>query len=165
VLPARVAADEYSQTLDLSTAQAAVVYKESGVRFTREHIVSATQRDLDRAAKKTFGELRARQREDHQKCFNRVELNLPSTANSTLPTVERLAAFSQGAEDPAWAALYFKFGRYLLISSSQPGGLPLATDRTPLLRAGHKDERVGRATAQAECGQLSPLAGIGHRSC
>ena len=38
--------------------------------------------------------------------------------------VERLARFSQGAADPALAALYFNFGRYLLISSSRPGGLP-----------------------------------------
>jgi len=86
--------------------------------------VSAVKRDLDRAAKKPFGALRAAQKADHQKYFNRVELNLPATANSARPTVERLAGFSQGADDPALAALYFNFGRYLLISSSRPGGLP-----------------------------------------
>jgi alpha-L-fucosidase 2 len=86
--------------------------------------VAATQSDLDRAAKKSFDELRAAQQADHEKYFKRVELNLPATANSELPTVERLAGFSQGADDPALAALYFNFGRYLLISSSRPGGLP-----------------------------------------
>ena len=86
--------------------------------------VAATQSDLDKAAKKSFDELRAAQKADHEKYFNRVELNLPATANSALPTVERLAGFSQGADDPALAALYFNFGRYLLISSSRPGGLP-----------------------------------------
>ena len=86
--------------------------------------VAATQSDLDQAAKKSFDELRAAQKADHEKYFNRVELNLPATANSALPTVERLAGFSQGADDPALAALYFNFGRYLLISSSRPGGLP-----------------------------------------
>jgi alpha-L-fucosidase 2 len=37
---------------------------------------------------------------------------------------QRLAAVRQGQSDPALAALYFQFGRYLLISSSRPGGLP-----------------------------------------
>ncbi len=86
--------------------------------------VAATLADLDRAAKKSFDELRAAQKADHEKWFNRVELHLGSTANSALPTIERLAGFAQGVEDPALAALYFNFGRYLLISSSRPGGLP-----------------------------------------
>ena len=38
---AQVAADEYSRTLDLRTALAKVVYQEGGVRFTREHFISA----------------------------------------------------------------------------------------------------------------------------
>ncbi|MBM4089248.1 MAG: glycoside hydrolase family 95 protein, partial [Planctomycetes bacterium] len=86
--------------------------------------VAATKGDLDHAAHKSYDELRAAQQADHQRYFNRVELNLPATANSALPNIERLAGFSQGAEDPALAALYFNFGRYLLISSSRPGGLP-----------------------------------------
>lgn len=86
--------------------------------------VAATKGDLDRAGEKTFDELRAAQRADHEKWFNRVELDLPATANSRLPNIERLAGFAQGADDPALAALDFNFGRYLLISSSRPGGLP-----------------------------------------
>jgi alpha-L-fucosidase 2 len=85
---------------------------------------AATKRDLDEAAKKPFALLRAAQAADHQRYFNRVELNLPATLNSQLPNSERLAGFSQGASDPALAALFFNFGRYLLISSSRPGGLP-----------------------------------------
>ena len=86
--------------------------------------IAATRRDLDKAAKKSFDELRTAQKADHEKWFNRVALNLPATANSALPTTQRLAGFAQGAADPALAALYFNFGRYLLISSSRPGGLP-----------------------------------------
>jgi alpha-L-fucosidase 2 len=41
-----------------------------------------------------------------------------------LPTEQRLIGFAKGAPDPALAALYFNFGRYLLISASRPGGLP-----------------------------------------
>jgi alpha-L-fucosidase 2 len=86
--------------------------------------VAATQSDLDKAAKKSFDELRAAQKVDHEKWFNRVELNLPATTNSALPIDQRLAGFAKGEPDPALAALYFNFGHYLLISSSRPGGLP-----------------------------------------
>ncbi len=86
--------------------------------------VAATAGDLDRAAKMSFQELREAQAADHQRYFDRVELDLPATDNSRLPTIQRLAGFAQGADDPALAALYFNFGRYLLISSSRPGGLP-----------------------------------------
>ena len=86
--------------------------------------IAATALDLDRAAKKPYAELKAAQKADHGKWFDRVELDLPATANSVLPTDKRLAGFAGGAPDPALAALYFNFGRYLLISSSRPGGLP-----------------------------------------
>ena len=86
--------------------------------------VAATKGDLDKASRRSFDELRAAQRTDHAQYFGRVELNLPATANSDLPTDQRLAGFASSAPDPALAALYFNFGRYLLISSSRPGGLP-----------------------------------------
>ncbi len=86
--------------------------------------VAATLADLDKAAKKSFDELRVAQKADHEKYFNRVELSLPATPNSGQPTDARLAGFAKGEPDPALAALYFNFGRYLLISSSRPGGLP-----------------------------------------
>jgi len=86
--------------------------------------LAATRSDLDKAAGKSYEELRIAQKADHERWFNRVELDLPATSNSALPTLERLAGFSQGAADPALAALYFNYGRYLLISSSRPGGLP-----------------------------------------
>ncbi len=86
--------------------------------------VAATRSDVDKAVKKSFDELRAAQKADHERWFNRVELNLAATPNSVLPTDQRLVGFAKGAPDPALAALYFNFGRYLLISSSRPGGLP-----------------------------------------
>jgi len=86
--------------------------------------VAATLQDTEAALQKTPAALRATQVADHRKYFNRVDLRLPATTNSALPTIARLIGFAQGAPDPALAALYFNFGRYLLISSSRPGGLP-----------------------------------------
>ena len=89
--------------------------------------IGATLRDLDKAAKKSFAKLHAAQKADHEKWFNRVALNLSDGAvspNAMLPMAQRLEGFAKGASDPELAALYFNFGRYLLISSSRPGGLP-----------------------------------------
>lgn len=89
--------------------------------------VRATRTDIEKAAKKSFGELRDAQRADHESWFNRVSLKLGDgtpSLNAAKPMPERLAGFAKGAPDPELAALYFNFGRYLLISSSRPGGLP-----------------------------------------
>ncbi len=59
----------------------------------------------------------------YQKFFNRVKLDLGTNDAAKLPTDERLKRF-RSQSDPQFATLYFQFGRYLLISSSQPGGQP-----------------------------------------
>ena len=61
---------------------------------------------------------------EYQGLFNRVSIELGSSPASALPTNKRLALVSEGKVDPGLAALYFNFGRYLLISSSRPGNLP-----------------------------------------
>lgn len=60
---------------------------------------------------------------DYQNYFKRVNLNLGVTDSVKNPTDVRLDQFSNG-NDPQFVALYFQFGRYLLISSSRPGGQP-----------------------------------------
>lgn len=86
--------------------------------------LAATMADLDQAEQKSFGQLHAAQKADHEQFFNRVTLRLPVTENSQLPTDERVARYREQANDPALAALFANMGRYLLISSSRPGGLP-----------------------------------------
>jgi alpha-L-fucosidase 2 len=72
------------------------------------------------AAKKNYKELRAAHVADHQRLFRRVELNLGATVPD-LPTDERLQRVQAGETDLALEALYFQFGRYLLMASSRPG--------------------------------------------
>ncbi|MEO8414806.1 MAG: glycoside hydrolase family 95 protein [Ginsengibacter sp.] len=82
---------------------------------------------LEAAAAKTYDELLANHLADYHHYFNRVSLNLKSGKSNngdTMPTNKRLAAYTAGASDPALEALYFQYGRYLLISSSRPGGTP-----------------------------------------
>lgn len=61
---------------------------------------------------------------DYQNYFGRVQLDLGTSDAVYFPTDTRVAAVAKGNNDPQLAALYFQFGRYLLISSSRPGGLP-----------------------------------------
>ncbi len=64
---------------------------------------------------------------NYQKFFHRVRLRLPEGPSAHLPTLKRLEAASKGEDDPSLAALYFNFGRYLLISGSRPNS-PLPTN-------------------------------------
>jgi alpha-L-fucosidase 2 len=76
------------------------------------------------AAPAAYGELRARALEDHSALFRRVALSLGPAAGDARPTDERLAAVRAGAPDPGLEALFFHYGRHLLISSSRPGTQP-----------------------------------------
>ena len=78
---------------------------------------------LNHAKQYHYDELLSRHVEAYQKQYNRVKLNLPSTTNSQLTTEKRLDKFSC-SKDWGMIALLFNYGRYLLISSSQPGSQP-----------------------------------------
>jgi alpha-L-fucosidase 2 len=82
--------------------------------------------DLAHAAAKPYAELRRAHIADYRQWFDRVSLRLgpENPAQEARPTPDRLRAFHAGAPDPGLPALFFDFGRYLLISSSRPGGLP-----------------------------------------
>lgn len=89
-------------------------------------VVKTAAADLARAAAKPFARLRRDHVADHQRWFNRVSLQLgPANAEVVAkPTPARLQMLAEGQPDPGLMQLYFDFGRYLLISSSRPGGLP-----------------------------------------
>ncbi|MBI4327721.1 MAG: glycoside hydrolase family 95 protein [Chloroflexi bacterium] len=78
---------------------------------------------LKHASRKSFTQLRQAHVKDHQRLFRRVSLDLGTTAAANLPTDQRLKNAAR-QPDPQLAALYFQFGRYLLIASSRPGGQP-----------------------------------------
>ena len=87
---------------------------------------AATLQDLNLAAGKSYESLRAEHVADYQKYFQRVALQIGpgDLAAASRPTPERIQAFRSNPNDLALPVLYFNFGRYLLISSSRPGGLP-----------------------------------------
>ena len=80
-------------------------------------------RTLEAARKKSYAALRDAHVAEHRTLFRRVAVDLPATEASALPTGERLARNKEQA-DPSLAALYYQFGRYLLIASSRRGSQP-----------------------------------------
>ena len=72
----------------------------------------------------SYAEILEKHIADYQSLFGRVSLTLPETEASKFATDDRIDAQQRGVVDPSLSALYFQFARYLLISSSRPGGLP-----------------------------------------
>jgi alpha-L-fucosidase 2 len=79
---------------------------------------------LDAVEGKTYEALRSTHVDDHGKLFGRVSLALDGVSRRELPTSERLAAYKKGRDDRGLETLVYQFGRYLMIASSRPGGLP-----------------------------------------
>ena len=86
------------------------------------------RRQLEAASKKPYAALREAHVSDHQRLFRRVDLVLappPSAENvGGMPTDKRLERVKKGATDPGLEAMYFQFGRYLLMGCSRPGSQP-----------------------------------------
>ena len=72
----------------------------------------------------TFEETKRMHIADYQSLFKRVDLDLGSGEGKFFTTDARITAIQNGYDDPDLIELYYQFGRYLLISSSRPGGLP-----------------------------------------
>ncbi len=82
-----------------------------------------TARQIGAARVKPFEAIRSAHIAEHGRLFHRVALDVGRSDAMQLPTDERIAQFAKGG-DPQLAALYFQFGRYLLICCSRPGCQP-----------------------------------------
>ena len=115
-------------SLNITGADAATLLIPAATNFVNYKDISAdpearVKQVLSRVSNKPYNLLRKDHVAEHRRLFRRVRLDLDTTRASRLPTDERLRKFRKG-KDPQLAALYFQFGRYLLISSSRPGSQP-----------------------------------------
>ena len=92
--------------------------------YTGNDYRAANRRTLDALAGRSYDQLLEGHEKDYRGLFDRVTLDLGHDGHRELPTDDRIVAYSKGAADPGLEALLFQYGRYLLISSSRPGGLP-----------------------------------------
>jgi alpha-L-fucosidase 2 len=115
-------------SLIIKDANEVTIYISIGTNFNNYNDISGDENAranlyLNKAYRKSFRQILPAHIAVFQKYFNCVKLDLGTTDAAKLPTDERLKNFDSD-NDPQFVALYFQFGRYLLISSSQSGGQP-----------------------------------------
>ncbi len=118
----RIKVDEDS--LHVEGADSVILLLAAGTDYRGKPYEKMIADQLAAASALPYEQLLSRHLADHRALFRRCMLDLGRTEASKLPTDQRLVAFANGGDDPALIALYFHLGRYLLISSSRPGGLP-----------------------------------------
>ena len=122
----KVAAEDKQLTIFGATHVTLLV--NAATNYVNYHDISgdesaAAKAGLAAAAKLSYKKLLARHEAAYGEQYGRCSLKLHSGANAALPTNKRKEAF-QDSDDMGMVALIFNYGRYLLISSSQPGGQP-----------------------------------------
>jgi len=83
-----------------------------------------TRTQIDSVIKRQYSDIKKDHITDYQSFFKRVDLDLGTGDGNYFTTDARITAIQNGYTDPDLIELYYQFGRYLLISSSRPGGLP-----------------------------------------
>ena len=118
------------RTMTVTGADAVTLVFAAATNFINYHDVSGdpaarVARVLESASTRSYPELKQAHESEHQGWFRRVSIQLGTgqPEADTLPTDLRIKRFA-AAEDPGLAALYYQFGRYLLIASSRPGTEP-----------------------------------------
>jgi alpha-L-fucosidase 2 len=120
--------DTAGNQIEVSSADTAILFVSIATNFINYHDLDGDEEKLargylQRIEKKSYTQLLSNHIKSFRHYFDRVTLNLGETDAVNYPTDQRLKDFSNG-NDPQLAALYFQYGRYLLISSSAPGGQP-----------------------------------------
>jgi alpha-L-fucosidase 2 len=115
-------------SIHIEGADSVLIYVSIATNFINYKDISGNEKKLsksylNKAFDKNYDKMKQAHIAQYQKYFKRVMLNLGTSTASKVPTDERLANF-RNISDPSFVTLYYQYGRYLLISSSQPGGQP-----------------------------------------
>lgn len=114
--------------LVVNGANAVTLLFAAATNFVNYHDVSAdpearVNKYLTAVGGKSYEAMKRDHVAEHQRLFRRLSIDLGTSSSAGLPTDERIKQFS-AQKDPQLAALYYQFGRYLMISSSRPGSTP-----------------------------------------
>ena len=115
------------QNISVSNADEATLYISVATNFNNYKDISGNAREQAKKYLSNFTKNYDQAKQDHiayyKKQFDRVNINLGESTQNLKPTDQRIQEFAN-FEDPDLVSTYFQFGRYLLISSSQPGTQP-----------------------------------------
>lgn len=118
----------HGDRLSVDNADEVILYISIGTNFNKYNDLGGNpskraQAKLDKAIGTKYAQALQNHSQKYQSFFNRVQLDLGTSAQAAKTTDVRVREFAT-TSDPELVSLYFQFGRYLLISSSQPGGQP-----------------------------------------
>jgi len=94
------------------------VYKGNDFKLTNRKV-------LNNLENKTYDKIRTEHQGDYKNLFARVELDLGDSGRDSIPTDVRLIEYSEGISDQGIEQLYFQYSRYMMISASRPGTMPM----------------------------------------
>lgn len=108
----------------IEKASIVTIFLTAATDYTGLDPVSVSEARMAAVSDRKYDDIKKDHIADYQKYFKRVSLDLGSCEGDYFPTDSRISAMQNGYVDPGLIALYYQFGRYLLISSSRPGDLP-----------------------------------------
>ncbi len=115
-------------TVTIDGADALTIIIDVRTDYNNKNYMQLCAATVDKAAGKGYGTLRAAHVADYTALFGRMDISFGEGAGCQLPTDTRLKLAQAGASDPKLDALFFQYGRYMLISSSRPSGMPLCAN-------------------------------------
>ena len=108
-----------AEGLSIEGADEVTLIVSAGTDWINKKFADVTRQRFDAALAKSFDAIRDGAAADHRRYMGRVKLVLPEGPNSKLPTPGRVKV-QESAPDPALTAIYFQFGRHLMVSGSRP---------------------------------------------
>ncbi len=113
----------------VSDASSAVIYLSAKTNFVNFQDVSdIPQRYFNASIRKfstlDYGETKKKHVEDYQSLYNRFQISFDGESRESIPTNDRIQQFWRDPNDPQFVSQYVQYARYLMISSSRPGGQP-----------------------------------------
>ena len=121
--------------IQITGAEAFIVYVSLATDYKMDYAsdwkgtdpASKNKKILAAAGEKNYAELKKAHTSHYKKLYNRLSINLGKTPENiaSLATDERIEAYKRNANDPELEATIYQYGRYVLISGSRPGNLPV----------------------------------------
>lgn len=96
--------------------------------YAGDNFTNLCDTTVDKAAKKGYAAMRKSHIADYRTLYDRMTIELGDDSGDSIPTDLRLKAISAGQSDPGFDALFFQYGRYMLISSSRKTPMPLCAN-------------------------------------
>ncbi len=118
-------AETIGNSIVIRNADSVTLYVAASTTFRTPDPIQACEARVNEAAKMSYRQLKEEHIRDYQSLFGRVRFTLPESGLlAGVPTNQRLKRVQEGQPDNGLIALYFQFGRYLMIAGSRPGSLP-----------------------------------------